>query len=169
MDHGVPAVGYALVEEERLGRFDVERARELGVPEGPLFGRLHKGEAIEVDGRTITPEDVVGPSRPGRRVVYGGDCRPGDGTVQAAQGSDLLIHEATFVSEEADRARETRHSTAAQAAKVAARAGTARLLLTHVSARYSEIPKVLEAEARAVFSETRVAYDGLEVEVPYRD
>lgn len=169
VDHGLPALGYALIEEQRLGRFDVTRARELGVPEGPLFGRLHRGETVEVEGRSISPADVVGPGRPGRRVVYAGDCRPGDSTVEAARGSDLLIHEATFVAEEMERARETRHSTAGEAARIAERASTLRLVLTHVSARYSEIPRVLEAEARAVFADASVAHDGLEIEVPHRD
>ncbi|NJD19016.1 MAG: MBL fold metallo-hydrolase, partial [Gemmatimonadetes bacterium] len=109
--HGVPAVGWALVEEPRLGRFDVERARSLGIPEGPLYGRLHRGEAVEVEGRTFLPGELVGPARPGRAVVYAGDCRPCAGTVERARGADGLIHEATFGADEADRARETQHST----------------------------------------------------------
>ena len=96
VDHGVAALGYALVEEARLGRFDVEAVRRLGVPEGPLYGRLHRGETIEVDGRVISPGDVVGPPRPGRKVVYSGDTRPNRRTVEMAVGADLLIHEATF-------------------------------------------------------------------------
>lgn len=169
VSHGIPALGYALVEKERLGRFDVNRARELGVPEGPLFGRLHRGETVEVNGRLVRPEDLVGPPRPGRRVVYAGDCRPGTTTSEAARGADLLIHEATFTEEEADRARDTRHSTAAEAADVARQAGVRCLAMTHISARYAELPKVLEAEARAVFEASRVAFDGLELEIPYRD
>ena len=169
VSHGIPALGYMLVEEERLGRFDVNRARALGVPEGPLFGRLHRGEAVEVDGALVRPEDLVGPPRPGRRVVYAGDCRPGSSTVDAAQGADLLIHEATFLEEESDRARETRHSTAAEAARIGREAGVRSLAMTHISARYAELPKVLEKEAREVFKASRVAYDGLELEIPYRE
>ena len=168
-DHGVSALGYALIEEARPGRFDVEAARELGIPEGPLFGRLHRGEAIEVGGRVISPGDVVGPSRPGRKVVYSGDGRPTDEVVVMSMRADLLIHEATFGAAEAKRARETRHSTAAEAASVAARAKVRDLVLTHLSARYAEAPARLEKEAGAAFPGARVAKDGLEVEIGYRD
>ena len=167
--HGRHSLGYALVEHERLGRFDPARARELGVPEGPLFGRLHEGETVEVAGRAITPEEVVGPARPGRRVVYTGDTRPQPTTVDYARNADLLIHEATFADEEEDRARETEHSTAREAAEIARDAGVARLALTHISPRYGVDPTVLEEEARAVFPEAVVARDGMEIEIPYAD
>ncbi len=168
VDHGVPAVGYSLVEELRLGRFDVNRAREAGVPEGPLFGRLHRGETIEIDGKTFSANDFVGPSRPGRCVVFTGDSRPTDSVAEAARNADLLIHDATFTNDEADRARATSHSTAAEAAEVAARAGVRELLLTHISARYSDDPRELLEEAKAHFPNTRVAKDGFEIEVGYR-
>ncbi|MGI9628922.1 MAG: ribonuclease Z [Longimicrobiales bacterium] len=169
VDHGIPALGFALIEAPRLGRFDVDKARALGIPEGPLFGRLHQGHSVEVDGRTITAAELVGEARPGRTVVYSGDCRPGTGTVEIARGCDLLIHEATFLGEELERARETRHSTVTEASEIGARAGAARMALTHISARYSEMPKVLEAEARVVFPGAQIAYDGLEIEIPYND
>jgi len=169
VDHGVAALGYALVEEMRLGRFDVEMARSLGVPEGPLFGQLHRGRAVEVDGRAITPDEVVGPPRPGRKVVYTGDTRPTRATAAMAMGADLLIHDGTFGSEEKRRAWETRHSTAAEAARVAVRAHVRRLAPTPISARYADAPRVLEDEARALFPETTVAHDGLEIEIGYRD
>jgi ribonuclease Z len=166
--HGTPALGYALREHPRLGRFDVERARALGVPEGPLFGRLHRGEAVDVGGRVIQPSEVVGDPRPGRLVVYTGDTRPAADTVEAARGADLLIHEATFTEDEAHRARETYHSTAREAAVLAREAGVERLILTHVSARYADNPGPLLAEARPVFSRTTVAHDGLSLELAYR-
>lgn len=167
--HGTRALGYAVVEHQRLGRFHPERARELGVPEGPLFGRLHRGDTIEVDGRTITAADVVGPPRSGRRVVYTGDTRPCRATVDIAHSADLLIHDATFGEEEAERAVTTNHSTAREAANVARQAGVARLALTHISARYSEDPRMLEREARDLFAPTVVAYDGMKIEVPFAD
>jgi len=167
--HRTTAVGWALVERPRLGRFDVRRARELGVPEGPLFGSLHRGHAVEVDGRTVHPEEVVGPPRPGRLVVYTGDTRPCASVVERAAGAQVLVHEATFGADEAERARDTFHSTAAEAAAVAREAGVGQLLLTHLSARYSDMPGPLEDEARAVFPATRVAHDGLVVEVPFAE
>jgi ribonuclease Z len=146
----------------------VDRARVLGVPEGRLFGRLHRGEAVDVGGRIVLPEEVVGDPRPGRLVVYTGDTRPSPETVEAARGADVLIHEATFLSDEAERAHETFHSTAKGAALVAHEAKVERLFLTHVSARYSEDPGPLAAEAREVFSEAVVAQDGMSIEIGYR-
>ena len=170
VEHGRGAVGYALREHERLGRFDPDRARELGVPEGPLWGRIHSGEAVELaDGTKVDPADLVGPSRPGRLVVLSGDTRACETVVAAAEGADVLVHEATFGEEEKDRVTDTAHSTAIEAAQVALAARVKRLILTHVSARYSANAKTLLAEARSVFPETIVARDGLEVEVPFPD
>lgn len=169
-DHRADTVGFALVEHRRLGRFDPERARALGVPEGPLFGRLHRGETVTLeDGRVVDPATLVGPPRAGRKVVYSGDTRPHAAVVGAARGADLLVHEATFVQAEERWARETGHSTARQAAEVARDAGVRRLFLTHISNRYALDTSVLLEEARAVFPEVSVARDGLEVEVPLAD
>jgi len=170
VEHGAPAVGYALVEQQRLGRFDPGRARELGVPEGPLWGKLQRGQPVRLDdGREVTAETIVGPPRPGRTLVYSGDTRPCAATIEAARGADLLVHEATFGEEEKDRALETDHATAKEAGEVARMAGVRRLVLTHLSARYSRDPSTLLAEARAVFPETVVAKDGMEIEVPLQD
>jgi ribonuclease Z len=171
MEHrGPPSLGYALAEADRLGRFNPERAVELGIPEGPLWGRLHKGESVTLDdGRVIEPSSLVGETRPGRRVVITGDTRPCAATIVAAEGADLLVHESTFGDEEAVRAVETGHSTAREAAQVAKMAGVRQLVLTHVSARYAREASELEQEARSVFPETRVARDGMEIEVPFRD
>jgi ribonuclease Z len=168
VQHGGRALGWAVVEHERLGRFNAQRARELGIPEGPLWGKLHHGQAVEVEGRTVTPEDVVGQSRPGRKLVISGDTRPCRATKEIAAGADLLVHEATFADDEADRAVATGHSTAREAAEVAAAAGVLKLVLTHFSPRYADDPRFLEKEARAVFPETVAAFDGLSIEVPYR-
>ncbi len=169
-EHRADTLGYALVEHERLGRFHPDRARELGVPEGPLWGRLHKGETVSLpDGRSVSPADLVGPDRPGRRVVLSGDTRPSPALTQVALGADLLVHEATFSHEEAERARETGHSTAREAAEVAVAAGVRRLVLTHISPRYSREAPELLAEAQMVFPETIIARDGMEVEVKFKE
>ena len=169
-EHRADTVGYALVEHTRLGRFNPDRARELGVPEGPLWGRLHKGETVELpDGRRLGPADLVGEPRRGRTVVYTGDTRPSLGVVEAARGADLLIHDSTFGEEERARAEETGHSTAAQAAEVAREAGARRLVLTHISPRYTRDAPELLAEAKAVFPESVVARDGFMIDVPFAD
>jgi ribonuclease Z len=169
-DHRPDTVGFALAEHTRLGRFNPDRARELGIPEGPLWGRLHKGETVVLDdGRSFTPADLVGAPRRGRTLVYSGDTRPSLTVVEAARGADLLIHEATFGSDELERAKETGHSTAAEAARVALEAGARRLVLTHISPRYTRDAPELLAEARAIFPETVVARDGMTVDVPFAE
>lgn len=167
--HSLPSVGYALVEDERPGRFNRERAIALGVPPGPLFRRLHSGEPVEVKGRLVYPEEVVGPARRGRKIVYTGDTRPCSGVVMAAKGADVLIHDGSLADDLHDWAVETKHSTAGEAAGVARSAGVNRLVLTHISARYSEDAGVLLECARRVFKNTVVAHDFLEFEVPYPD
>jgi ribonuclease Z len=170
-DHRTTSVGYALVEDDRKGRFDRERAEELGVPVGPKFSALQDGESvISDDGTTIHPEQVVGPPRPGRRAVYTGDTRPTDATIEAARGADLLIHDATFADDWADRAVATAHSTGAEAAMIARRADTKRLALTHISSRYAGDPGPIAREASATFEgEVVLPDDGTEIDVPYPD
>jgi ribonuclease Z len=162
------ALGFALVEEIRLGRFNPEKARELGIPEGPAWGRIHKGQSVTLDdGRVIEPSELVGPSRAGRRVVFTGDTRPAASTIEISTGADLLIHEATFSDEEQERAVETGHATSREAAEVAAKAGVKQLVLTHLSARYSVNAADLLQQAKDVFPQTIVARDGFEIDVPF--
>lgn len=170
VDHaGTTAMGYALVEETRLGRFNPDLARQLGIPEGPMWGQIHRGIAVTLEsGEVIQPSTLVGPTRPGRTVVITGDCRPSESTVENAAGADLLIHEATFADEELERAKETGHSTAREAAEVASRAGVRQLVLTHLSARYSRDNTDLLNEARNVFANTGIARDGMEIDVPFQ-
>jgi ribonuclease Z len=166
VDHRVPALGYALVEEKRPGRFDEARADELGVPFGPERGALQRGEAVTLaDGRTVRPDELVGPPRPGRTIVYTGDTVAAQAVAILFAGADVLIHEATFLDEDRDRAAETAHSTALQAAEVARDAGVSLLALTHVSPRY--LTSELLGEARAVFPSTILPRDFDIVEVPF--
>jgi ribonuclease Z len=158
--HRTRAYGYALVEDDRPGRFDAARARELGVREGPDFGRLQRGEAVG----DVTPDDVLGPPRAGRKLVVSGDTAPCDMTRAVAHNADLLVHEATFSDDEADRAHETAHSTARAAAEIAAEADVALLALTHLSPRHP--PGVLRAQAREEFERTIVPRDFDRVELP---
>src|SRR5215472_12003037 len=166
VEHGLDALGYVLVEGERPGRFDVEAANALGVPDGPARGRLQTGEEIELsDGRVVKPAQVLGEPRPGRKLVLTGDTAPSPLVIRAAQDADLLVHEASFLAEEAERARETMHSTAADAAEIARLARVRLLALTHVSPRY--FGPELAAEAQEVFPDTVVPRDFDVIEVPF--
>jgi ribonuclease Z len=163
--HGLEALGYAFVEDERPGRLDPVRANELGVPAGPLLGALQRGEAVEVNGRMVRPEEVVGEPRPGRKLVFSGDTQPCEATRVIAQGAELLVHDGTFSHEEVERARQTGHSTVREAAELAGEAGVVMLALTHLSSRYTGA--AIEKEARAVFEETVVPRDFDTIEIPY--
>jgi ribonuclease Z len=168
VSHGVPAVGWSLIEATRPGRFDVEAADALGVPSGPARGALQQGESVtRPDGSTVTAEQVLGPPRPGRKIVITGDTAPSETIVEAAWGADVLVTEATFAEEERERAEETRHQTAAQAAGIAQRANVGLLALTHLSNRYfgAEIAR----EAREIFPATVVPKDFDVVEVPFTE
>jgi ribonuclease Z len=169
-EHGGGSVGYALVEAQRFGRFDPDKARALDIPEGPLWGKLQRGESIVLaDGRQVAADGVVGPPRSGRKVVITGDTRPSASVVDAARGADLLVHEATFGEEEKDRAKETMHTTAREAAQVALAAGVRKLVIGHLSARYSISAEELVKEAREVFPTVAAAKDGMTVEIPFAD
>jgi ribonuclease Z len=168
VSHGVPALGWSLIEATRPGRFDVEAADALGVPSGPARGALQQGESVtSLDGRTVIPDQVLGPPRPGRKIVITGDTAPSETIVEAAWGADVLVTEATFAEEERERAEETRHQTAAQAAGIAQRANVGLLALTHLSNRYfgAEIAR----EAREIFPATVVPKDFDVVEVPFTE
>ncbi|HJS49182.1 MAG TPA: ribonuclease Z [Gaiellaceae bacterium] len=166
VEHGVSAIGYAIVESERPGRFDVETAASLGVPDGPERGRLQRGESVVLaDGQEVTSAQVLGPARPGRKLVLSGDTRPAASVVEASAGADVLVHEATFLSDELERARETLHSTAGEAALVAREAGVRMLALTHLSTRYFG-HQVVE-EARELFPVTVVPRDFDIVDIPF--
>ena len=168
VEHNVPALGYVLEEDMRPGRFNKKKALELGIPEGPLFGRLQRGESIKLkDGRVITPDMVLGPPRPGRKVVYTGDTKPCNKVVEFARNADLLIHDATFLSELEDVAIEYGHSTARQAAEIAKEANVDRLVLTHISPRYLD-DRAIEEEAKNIFENSIVARDFLKLEVKLR-
>ncbi len=168
VEHNVPALGYVLEEDMRPGRFNKKKALELGIPEGPLFGRLQRGESIKLkDGRVITPDMVLGPPRPGRKVVYTGDTKPCSKVVEFARNADLLIHDATFLSDLEDVAIEYGHSTARQAAEIAKEANVDKLVLTHISPRYMD-ERLIEKEAKEVFKNSIVARDFLKLEVKLR-
>jgi ribonuclease Z len=166
--HGVSALGWSLIEATRPGRFDVDEADALGVPNGPERGALQRGEPVTLpDGRTIRPDLVVGPARPGRKLTITGDTAPSAGIVEAAWGADVFVTEATFSHEERDRAGETLHQTATQAAEVARQAQVGLLALTHLSNRYFG-PEIAR-EARAIFPETVVPRDFDVIEMPFEE
>ena len=166
VEHGVTALGYAIVEDKRPGRFDVDTAAALGVPDGPERGRLQRGESVTLaDGREVKPDQVLGPARAGRKLVLTGDTGPAAAVVDASAHADVLVHEATFLADERERARETAHSTAGEAALVAREAGVRLLALTHVSTRYFG-HQVVE-EARELFPATVVPRDFDVIEIPF--
>lgn len=161
--HRGSAFGYALFEHDRPGRIDLEKAAELGIQPGPDLGLLQRGESVG----SVSPGDVMGGSRPGRKVVLSGDTSPCDSLLLAADGADVLVHEATFLQEEAGRAAERGHTTAAQAAECASEAGVKLLALTHLSSRYGG--REVEEEARTVFENSYVPRDFDAVEIPFAE
>ena len=167
--HSVPSLGYCMKEDERLGKFNREAAVALGVPDGPLFGRLQHGQTVERDGKVIRPDQVMGEPRPGRKIVYTGDTRPCKSVELASNNADLLIHDGAPAEDMADWARETKHSTAGEAAQLAKRANVRKLVLTHISSRYSENVSPLLADAKRFFEDTIIADDLMKIELRLRD
>ncbi|HEY9204567.1 MAG TPA: ribonuclease Z [Candidatus Methanoperedens sp.] len=168
-DHGVPSLGYVLEEKRRTGRFNREKAIALGIPVGPLFSRLQKGQSVTVKGRTVLPREVMGESRPGRKIVYSGDTRPCGSIEKESVGADVLIHDGTMADELKNWALETRHSTSGEAAHLAKKANVKQLVLTHISSRYSENTELLYRDARSVFDNVKIAEDLMEIEIPLSD
>jgi ribonuclease Z len=168
-DHSIPSLGYVLEEKSRAGRFNREKAIELGVPVGPLFSRLQKGQTVIVDGRTVTPSQVIGHTRPGRKVVYSGDTRPCASIEIESKGADILIHDGTLADELHEWALETKHSTAGEAALLAKNANVRQLILTHISSRYSESAEPLLMDAKEKFQNVILAEELMEIEIGLRD
>jgi len=164
--HRIPTHGFIFREDDHPGRFDLDRARALGVPAGPLFGRLQRGHTVTLeDGTEVAPDQVLGPSRAGRSIAYISDTRPSDRVVEAVRGVDILIHEATYLHELAGQARERGHSTVREAAEIARSARVKRLVLTHISPKHPNARQLL-AEAHEVFDTVDVAEDLSSFEVP---
>lgn len=167
-EHSTPSLGYALIENPRPGRFNRERAVELGVPPGPLFAKLQKGSPVEINGKIVKPEEVVGAPRPGRTIIYTGDTRPCEAVLEASRDVDILIHDGSFADEMADWAEESMHSTAGEVAALAKKAGVRKLVLTHISSRYTDDVGPILIDSKKLFENVIVAEDLMELEVPYR-
>ena len=164
-DHSVPCLAYSLTENDKPGRFHPAKARELGVPKGPLWKTLQMGKPVKVGRRRIDASRVVDPPRKGLKITYGVDTRPCERVIELASGSDLLIHDGMFSSDASERAREYGHSTVVEAAKIAKRSHSRNLALTHFSAIYADTSQLL-AEAKAIFPRTIVAEDLRSLELP---
>lgn len=167
-EHNISSLGYALIENPRPGRFNREKAIKLGIPPGPLFAKLQKGNPVEVNGKLINPEDVMGAPRPGRTVVYSGDTRPCKSILEASRNADVLIHDGSFADEMADWAEESKHSTAGEVAALAKEAGVRKLILTHISSRYTDDAEPILTDSKKIFENVIIAEDLMEIEIPYR-
>ncbi|TFH16128.1 ribonuclease Z [Candidatus Bathyarchaeota archaeon] len=165
--HRATAFSYGFFESSRPGRFHPERARRLGVPEGELWGKLQRGEDIEVNSMVVQSSQICDLPRPGRRIIYSGDTAPNEALLELSRGADLLIHEATFLDELSERAAEDGHTTVLQAAQFAADTGVELLVLTHISSRYPD-PEVIKSEAVKIFPNVLAAEDFLEIDIPLK-
>ena len=168
-DHGIPSLGYILEEKSRIGRFNREKAIELGVPVGPQFSRLQRGESVTVKNHKIEPSMVIGTRRPGRKIVYSGDTRPCASIEKESRGADLLIHDGTLADDLKDWAIETKHSTSKEAAILSKNAKVKQLILTHISSRYSENAEPLLIEAKMIFEKVKLAEELMEIEIALSD
>ncbi|BDH79892.1 ribonuclease Z [Methanothermobacter tenebrarum] len=162
-EHTVPNLSYCF-EEKKRPRFLRDKAIRLGLKPGPAFGKLHRGIPVRLGNRIIRPEEVLGKPRKGIKITYSGDTRPSQELVKLARDSHILIHEATFEAGKEDKALETGHSTASEAAEVAKRSNVKNLILTHLSTRYKR-SDIIERAAREIFGDTIVAHDLMSVEV----
>jgi ribonuclease Z len=167
-DHSIPSLAFSLEERKRPGRFDLKKAKKLGIPEGPLFRRLQEGTSVRLGSKTILPGQVLGPSRLGRKIVYSGDTKPSKEIIRLSKNADVLIHDCTLDSSLSTMASDFGHSTAAEAAGVAKAARVGMLFLVHISPRYED-HSVLESEARKVFKDSAVANDLDEYSVKFRE
>lgn len=164
IDHDFPCLAYALEEKEKPGKFKLNKAKELKIPKGPLWKELQKGKSIKIDNKTIKPNDVLGPSRPGIKLVYASDTRPCKSVIALSKNADVLIHDCTFEDSHKNKAREYGHSTASQAAKIAKEASVKKLILVHISAMYEESNNLLE-QATKIHKDTILAEDLMKTEV----
>ncbi len=167
VEHSITTFAYAFIEKPRYGKFNPERARELGIPESNLWKKLQEGEIIEIDGKSIDPikEGITGPKRPGRKITYSGDLKPSENFINLGKNSDLLIHEATFDMALAETAAEKKHSTSADAANDAIKMNVKQLILTHISSRYQDDAAKLLEEAKKIFPNTILAEDLLKIDL----
>jgi len=162
LEHRVFCLGYVFLEDNKPGKFNIEKARELGIPEGPLYGKLQKGEDILFNDKIIKSWEIMGERIPGKKIVYCGDTRPGDEIIEMAMEADLLIYEGTFSPEEIERAKVSGHSTTLEAAELAQKAMVKQLILNHISSRYQDMEEIL-GESKKIFPNVIIAKDLMEI------
>ena len=163
VEHNIPSYAYS-IREKKKPLFLREKAEELGIPPGPLYGKLHNGEEVEFEGRIIKPEQVLGEAKKGKKISYSGDTRPCEAMIRLARDSDILIHESTYEAEDYQRAVDNAHSTSVEAAEIAREANVNELVLTHISTRYTS-DKNIKSEAQKVFKNTKVARDYMKIDL----
>ncbi len=163
VEHNIPSYAYS-IREKKKPLFLRKKAEELGIPPGPLYGKLHKGEEVEFEGRIIKPEQVLGEAKKGKKISYSGDTRPCEEMIRLARDSDILIHESTYEAEDHQRAVDNAHSTSVEAAEIAREANVNELVLTHISTRYTSDENIL-SEAQKVFKNTKVARDYMKIDL----